>query len=36
MHRHFDGKLKVQLVPGREEVLVSRLTVPALKQWLSR
>ena len=33
--RHFDGKLKVQLLPGREEVLVSRLTAPGFKQWLN-
>lgn len=35
MHRHFDGRLTVQLLPGPREVLVSRLTVPGFKQWLN-
>jgi len=35
MQRHFDGRLTVQLRPGNQEVLVSRLTVPAFKQWLN-
>lgn len=36
IYRHFDGKLKVQLLPGPEEVLVSRLTAPGFKQWLNQ
>ena len=35
MHRHFDGRLSVQLTPGKQEVLVSRLTAPGFKQWLN-
>jgi len=36
VQKHFDGKLWVQLAPAPADVLVSRLTAPALKQWLNR
>lgn len=37
VHKHFDGKLWVQLAPPPPtEVMVSRLTAPGLKDWLNR
>ena len=37
VHKHFDGKLSVQLIPPPPAaVLVSRLTAPSFKEWLNR